>query len=232
MSGLVRIPLAHQVYRELRQRIMSGQLRAGSRLLPEGLAESMSISQTPVKEALVRLEADGLVEAPSRRGAVVRRFTAADIRELYEARILIELNALRTALRERRITPPFIEELRGILAAHVQETERGTQEGLANALALDREFHGRIVALGGNGFIDDWHTKIMQQTHSVAVYSADDYTIQPTVREHDAVFTALAAADETSLAALERHLGRSRDDMLAQRERLDRQSAEVEPNGG
>ena len=198
---------------------MSGELPAGSRLLPEDLAEAMSISQTPVKEALVRLEAEGLVEAPSRRGAVVRRFTPADIGELYEARILIEMNALRVSLRENRIKPAVVEELRGILAEHVLETDRGTQEGLANALALDRAFHGRIVSLGGNGFIAEWHNKIMQQTHSVAVYTEDDYTLQPTVREHEEVFVALAAADHSSLDALERHLARSRDDMVARSEK-------------
>jgi len=228
MSGLVRVPLAHQVYRELRARIVSGQLRAGSRLLPEGLAESMSISQTPIKEALVRLEADGLVEAPSRRGAMVRRFTPADIGELYEARLLIEQHALRVAMREGRVTPAVVAEMRRTLSDHAREIGRRTLEGLGNALALDREFHAKIVALGGNGLIAEWHAKIMLQTHSVAVYTAEGYPIQPTVREHEAVFAALAQGDRAgALAALERHLSRSRDELMAQTERDGRELAEV-----
>jgi DNA-binding GntR family transcriptional regulator len=215
MSGLVRIPLAHQVYLELRAQIVSGQLPSGMRLLPEDLAESMAISQTPVKEALVRLAADGLVDAPSRRGAVVRRFSAGDVRELYEARILIEQHAVRAALANQGFTPAVIAELRRILADHVIQIERHTDDGLRNALALDREFHARLVALGGNGFIGEWHTKIMQQTHTVMVYSSADYTVHPTVREHEELLAALAAGKHDEAArALDRHLARSRDDML------------------
>lgn len=216
MSELVRIPLSHQVYRELRGKILSGELPAGSRLLPESLAESLSISQTPVKEALVRLEADGLVEAQSRRGAVVRRFTAIDVGELYEARTLIELNAVRAGLKDKRFVPAVIDDLAQLLAQHIAETERRTEDGLRNALALDREFHAKLVALGGNGFISDWHTKIMRQTHTMVVYSSDDYTTHPTVREHEEILAALSTGEtKSSIAALERHLARSRDDMLS-----------------
>jgi len=215
MSGLVRIPLSHQVYRELRAKILSGELPSGSRLLPESLAESLSISQTPVKEALVRLEADGLVEVQSRRGAVVRRFTAIAVGELYEARILIEANALRAGLKDNRFGPPVIAELKRILADHISETKRGTEDGLRNALALDRQFHSKLVAQGGNGFIGEWHTKIMQQTHTMVVYSSDDYTIHPTVREHEEILNTLSKGQiKPALAALEKHLNRSRDDML------------------
>ncbi len=216
MSDLVRIPLAHQVHRQLRAKIVSGELPSGSRLLPEELAEAMAVSQTPVKEALVRLEADGLIEAPSRRVAVVRRFTGEDVRELYEARILIELNALRSALRDGRITREVIAELAALLDEHVVEIARGTAAGLDRALALDRELHGRIVRFAGNRFIAEWHTKIMRQTHTVVVYSRENYTIEPTVREHREILDALASGrGKDAPAALERHLLRSRDDMLA-----------------
>lgn len=216
MAGLVRTPLAHQVYLELRAQILSGQLPSGSRLLPEELAEAMAISQTPVKEALVRLAADGLVDAPSRRGAVVRRFSSAEVRELYEARALIELNAVRNGFAAHRFTPTVVAELRAILAEHVTEIERLTEEALSKALALDRTFHARIVAQGGNDFIVAWHTKIMEQTHTVAVYSRSVYTAAPTVNEHDDLLAALAAGKrDDALRVLEHHLTRSRDDMLA-----------------
>ncbi len=226
MSGLVRIPLAHQVYLELRAQIVSGQLPSGSRLLPEDLAESMAISQTPVKEALVRLAADGLVDAPSRRGAVVRQFTAADVRELYEARTLIELNALRTALAADKFDAGTIAELRRILADHGTQIGKRTEDGLRNALALDREFHARLVALGGNSFIGEWHTKIMQQTHTVLVYSPTDYTMHPTVREHEELLSALDIGKrDEALRALDHHLSRSRDDMLVRVGQRERESA-------
>jgi DNA-binding GntR family transcriptional regulator len=220
MAGLVRIPLAHQVYLELRAKIISGELPSGSRLLPEGLAESMEISQTPVKEALVRLEADGLVEAQSRRGAVVRRFTPSDVDELYEARTLIELNAVRTALRDNRVLAGVIEEMAGVLVRHAAQIERHNEDGLGKALALDREFHAKLVGLGGNGLISEWHTKIMRQTHTMWLYSPDDYPINPTVHEHEEILAALSSGDvNRTVIALQQHLTRSRTDMLHRQER-------------
>ena len=103
MGSIVRSTLAEQAYSDLRERIMSGRLPAGHRLLPEELAVTLAISATPIKEALVRLDQDGLVAMETRRGAVVRRFTAADVRNLYEARQLIELHALSRGFDEGRI---------------------------------------------------------------------------------------------------------------------------------
>src|SRR5689334_6450740 len=89
-----RQTLAEQAYEELQSQIMSGALPAGQRLLPEELAERLAISQTPVKEALAALERDGLVEGVSRRASNVRRFSAEDVEEIHQARILIELDAI------------------------------------------------------------------------------------------------------------------------------------------
>jgi DNA-binding GntR family transcriptional regulator len=67
MVGLVRSTLAEQAYQELMHRIVSGEFPAGYRLLPEEPGQMLSISPTPVKEALARLARDGLIEAASRR---------------------------------------------------------------------------------------------------------------------------------------------------------------------
>lgn len=90
MNTLVKVTLADQAHRELRARIVSGRLRGGERLLPNELAADLGISPTPVKEACLKLEADGLVVNSSRRGMVVRDFTVEDVEELYAARMLLE----------------------------------------------------------------------------------------------------------------------------------------------
>jgi DNA-binding transcriptional regulator YhcF (GntR family) len=102
MVSLVRSTLAEQAYEALQDRIVSGVLPAGHRLRAEELADSLAISQTPVKEALALLERDGLVEGASRRGSVVRRFSLADVEEIYAARMLLELNAAETGLAAGR----------------------------------------------------------------------------------------------------------------------------------
>jgi len=97
MNTLVKVTLAEQAHRELRARIVSGKLRGGERLLPNELAADLGISPTPVKEACLKLEADGLVVNSSRRGMVVRDFTVEDVEELYAARMLLEKGAVEVA---------------------------------------------------------------------------------------------------------------------------------------
>ena len=82
MATLRRSTLAELAYEELQEQIVSGRLPAGRRLLADEIADSLAISQTPVKEALARLEREGLVEGESRRGSAVRRFTLGDIEEM------------------------------------------------------------------------------------------------------------------------------------------------------
>lgn len=216
MTALVKETLGEQAYRELRERIVSGRLPIGARLLPEDLAIALSISQTPIKEALVRLAADGLVDAPLRRGTVVRRLSPNDVRELYEARILIEVNALRTGMDAKRLTPEVIGRLEAIFADHLAHTARGAKEGIDKALELDRTFHSVIVSLGNNQFIVDWHTRILRQTHTVFLYSSDNYTVAHIESEHRAIISAASQGrKKEAVEALRRHLLRSREDMLA-----------------
>ena len=110
--SLSRATLADRAYTELRDRILSGRLGGGRRLLPEELAVDLDISPTPIKEALIRLEADGLVESPLRKGAFVRRFTARVVEELCEARMMIEPPSLLNAFVSGGITGELVASLR------------------------------------------------------------------------------------------------------------------------
>lgn len=109
--AIIRPTLARQPYSEIHKKILTGELPGGHRLLAEELANEFSISQTPVKEALALLERDGLVVGQERRGALVREFSAMDIHQIYEARILLELNALAIGFREGRIDAAFLARM-------------------------------------------------------------------------------------------------------------------------
>ena len=94
---------------ELQQAILEGVLQPGERLRAEALAQRFGTSRTPVREALLQLEAQGLVEVEPNRGAVVRAFDAADLLDLYELRALLEPAAAARAAT--RIEPHEIEQL-------------------------------------------------------------------------------------------------------------------------
>jgi DNA-binding GntR family transcriptional regulator len=213
MSTVVRATLADQAYRELRSRILRGQLAGGARLLPEELAAELAISPTPVKEALVRLEADGLVLTLARKGAVVRQLDERDLGDIYEARLLIELDAIDRLFEHGRIGPAFLAALRGHLEQHEHYARRDTLDDLVTALGFDRAFHSALVREAGNALIAEWHARILGQTHTVFVYNVGNYVAS--VDEHRAVLEALGKGQHKRTREMLRvHLLRSRENSL------------------
>ena len=213
MSNVIRATLSEQVHQELRARILGGLLPGGHRLLPEELANDLAISQTPVKEALLRLEADGLVVSGLRKGAVVRRFTLKDVEELYEARIFIELASIEVAFARGAVTPALLDELSETLEQHAFHLGRDTMKDLTTALAIDRKFHQRLVEARDNAVIAGWHQRILAQTHTAYVYLVNDTS--RVYGEHRDILDGLKAGSVTQARdALERHLQRSGQALL------------------
>ncbi|BCP53877.1 GntR family transcriptional regulator [Kaistia sp. 32K] len=216
MPKLKRATLAEQAYEELRSQIVSGRLPAGQRLLADQLAGELMISQTPVKEAIAMLARDGLVEGASRRASVVRHFTPEDIREIFEARMLVELDALGRGIASGRATPEFVARLRAIFEAHMAEVGKQNSDALVDAIRLDREFHELIVQLGANDTIASWHRVIQRQTQTIRNFTLKSYSLERTRREHSAIVEAVAKGEaEQAVAALRAHLLASRDAMMS-----------------
>ena len=132
---------------ELEHAILEGVLRPGERLRAEALAQRFGTSRTPVREALLQLEAQGLVEVEPNRGAVVKAFDAADLLDLYDVRALIEPYAARRAAT--RIEAPALDRLRELSDL---ADARGAADDAAvdDQMAFNEEFHRIIVAAAGS----------------------------------------------------------------------------------
>jgi DNA-binding GntR family transcriptional regulator len=128
---------------ELREAILAGSLAPGSRLRAEPLAERLQTSRTPVREALILLAREGLVDLEPRRGAVVRSFDAADLADLYDVRALIEPYAARRAAT--RIEATDLDRLREI-CDEADARGAGDASAVEDQVALNEEFHRIIVA--------------------------------------------------------------------------------------
>lgn len=216
MDGLRNATLAEQAYEELKSRIVSGELAAGQRLLAEELAMQLSISQTPIKEAIAQLERDGLVEASSRRPSTVRRFSATDIVEIYEARILIETHVIRAAMRARRVDAAFLAMLEALFAAQLVHAGLCSPADFIEAIRLDRAFHEAIVSCGGNAVLVGWHRVLLRQMQTIRSYSLDRYDVTRSRSEHAAILAALQSGKvASSVQAMRDHLTASRDEMLS-----------------
>jgi DNA-binding GntR family transcriptional regulator len=222
MSKLIKATLADQAYQELRSRIVSGRLAGGTRLLPNELANDLGISPTPVKEACARLEADGLVVASSRRGMVVRRFSAPDIEQLYDARWLIERGAAERAFINGRFTDELVARLEESLEQHRRHARWKTLDELSLALAYDRKFHQLLVGEARIDMVSDWLERILSQTHTVFVSVPGHYEIS--VEDHEHILDAVKARSlDRVLVAIEQHLANSRSNALFQVRKLDEQ---------
>jgi DNA-binding GntR family transcriptional regulator len=213
--AIVRPTLARQAYAEIHKKILTGELRGGHRLLAEDLASELAISQTPVKEALALLERDGLVVGQERRGSLVREFSRHDIRQIYEARILLELNAVATGFREGRVDQPFLDQMAESFELQQELAAAPSKAALVEIISLDRGFHEMIVALGRNDVLSGWHQTILWQTQTVRTYSLATYSFERAREEHQSILDALRSGDLQRVTdALFNHLVASRNELL------------------
>jgi len=107
----------------IRQAIVDGRVPPGHRLKEEELAQQLGISRTPVREALLVLQSEGLVEAAPNRGATVRAYDTADLEEMYELRALLEGHAAGRAAS--RVTPDQLAHLAVFLCTDAAAQIRG-----------------------------------------------------------------------------------------------------------
>ena len=135
-------PIREIAYETLKHAIITGELPAGSRIVETEYAERMHISRTPLREALRKLERDGLVEYMLRRGVVVRAFTIADVEEIYTIRNALEMLTLPAIIQNA--TPEDIQRLRDILDEMDPLTERNDIPSLSPRA---RSFHTELTAL-------------------------------------------------------------------------------------
>lgn len=202
---MIQATLAEQAYWELRRRIVSGEFSPGRRLLPRELAAMLDISQTPVKEALLLLERDGLVECPSRRGAAVRRFTAQEIQEIYRARALLECAAVEAGLREARAGGALLSSLGETLRMEAHQVEAGADG--AELLRLDCDFHEALLSLAASTWVGQWHRTLLHQTQTACALAGARPEAKRMTREHAAILDALHEGDaDAACAVLRAHL--------------------------
>lgn len=153
-------PLREIVFEHLREAIINGDLRPGERLMEMQLAEEMGVSRTPVREAIRKLELEGLVIMVPRRGAYVSDLSIKDVAETYEIRSALE--ALAAGLAAERITPDESEELERIL---VQIGECIAANDLERSIELDEEFHNILYRASRNDRLVQIIYNLREQIH-------------------------------------------------------------------
>jgi DNA-binding GntR family transcriptional regulator len=192
-----------QVYSAIRERISSGSLPRGARVHQEDLAAELGVSRTPVREALRRLAAEGLVEMRTNRGARVADVDQVGMRESYEARTVIEPGAARLAAA-RRLREP-LARMRAAVAA-----QRRSLRNVQRSFEANREFHLALAMASGNEFLVQfaqrlWVARIGETIYERQVQTQERMLLD--VREHEQIIEAIEAGDGRRAESLiRRHL--------------------------
>lgn len=197
--------LADEVYEILRESLLSQRIAPGSRLNLDLLARELHVSNTPVRQALARLEADGFVTKEAYVG-----FTASPlldsrtIAELYDLRLLIEpTGAARAAKRGPR---DWVAQLRDICTSAVDLLDEQSAEHAEALGTADADFHLMIARAAGNGVIVDYLEQVLTQMSRYTLYSSPQAALHAW-EEHRTVLEAIERGDsDEALQTMRTHL--------------------------
>ncbi len=203
--------LRDQIHDRLRRAILTGSLAPGTPVVESELAETFGASRTPIREALRRLESEGLVEPRGLRGSVVRELRADELACIYEIREALESLAARRASRtfvegDYRTLESFVKEMRASLDDAVA-FERATS-AFADYL-VDRADGPRLRRMLGELRDDIATWRFLSLSNPVRR--------EATIEEHTAILAAMRSCDEEAIAAATTaHLRNARASVLAQ----------------
>jgi DNA-binding GntR family transcriptional regulator len=191
-------PAADRVYAHVKQGVLERRYEGGALLTEGELADAVGVSRTPVREALLRLEAEGLIRLYPKKGALVLPVSAQEIADVVETRQLVEEHAARKAVPA---SPRLIARLEELLA---QQKEQAAAGDLAAAAVTDRCFHAEIVRSGGNEILSRLYDQLRdrQLRMGVAVMHAHPDRITKTLVEHEQILQALRSGDADAVVAL------------------------------
>lgn len=205
------LPLRDVVFHTLRQAILRGELKPGERLMEIHLAQKLGVSRTPVREAMRKLELEGLVRMIPRKGAVVAEITISDLEDVLEVRMALEELAVKLACK--MLTPEQIEEI-GSLADEFEQTLYG--EDVGACAQADMRFHEAIYEATGNGRLVQILNNLREQMYRYRMeYLKDRDAHQQLVQEHAEILKALADGDvDRALEASGRHIERQKEHII------------------
>ena len=205
-------PIREIAYDVLKKAIITGEIPAGERIVETDYADRLHISRTPLREALRKLERDGLVEYVMRRGVVVHAFTTEDVEQIYTIRNALEMLTLAAIMENA--TAEDIEELREYLGRMDVLQEKDDVESLS---PLAREFHTRLTAISRKNRIlrvIEGQDEYIRRFSSMAIHQENR---RPTAHEeHHKLVDLLEERDLAGFESLMRHhIERSKECCLA-----------------
>jgi DNA-binding GntR family transcriptional regulator len=204
LSPPVHSQLWESVLHRLRLAIVTNALPPGTHLVEAELAAKLGVSRGPIREALTRLEHEGLIVNYPYRGKFVASISEEDIHEIYDLRRVIESRAIESLARH--VDPEALECLREIRRRMIQALSEGRNEDFAD---LDVEFHRQLVTMSGRERLLKMWNILSSVTHAFIVLNAPKApeAIRHIAEGHEGILDALAVHDIAgACAVLRAHL--------------------------
>lgn len=185
---------SEHVYREVKERILSADLPGGE-LISEGeIATAMGTSRTPVREAFLRLEAEGWMRLYPKRGALIVPVADGEAEHVISARRLVEVDAARAAVAVAAVRSGLVQALR----VNLDDQRAAAAAGdVAVFSGLDADFHGLIVRAGGNPLLVAFYTGLRERQRRMTAHSLarDPLQLSSIIDDHARLADLIEAGD-------------------------------------
>ncbi|WP_433598326.1 GntR family transcriptional regulator [Nocardia sp. CA-135953] len=208
--GRTSASLADVAYERISNAMMTGLFAPGARLVMDQLADQLAISRTPVRDALLRLEREGLIEPTGRRGYVVSAITVEDVEWIYEAREAVEGFSAR---RVAEMGPAAID----IVAEAIESVGSAGGGDVRDAFSANLRIHRALVEATGNPVILVLFDDIWQRARGMATFADYAGHVKPTMSvrdEHLPLLDALRSGPDEAFTALRGHIREGRTSHL------------------
>lgn len=205
-AGLKR----HRIFEGLREDIMSCDLRPGAEVRESELAEKYGVSKSPIRDALQKLELEGLVEILPRQGHRVAPISISDAQDILELREVLEVAAVRKIAAQ--VSDEDLQTLNSFRVADVTS--------LKNFVRYNRDFHAAICQLAGNARQSDLMRILMDNYERLCIVSLsarkkETAAMSASLQEHNAIIDALQARDGRKAARLStKHIRKSHGQIM------------------
>lgn len=205
--------LSEQAYDLLKSAIIAGTLHPGQKLSVPGLAKQLGVSATPIRDALRRLNLEGLVDVSPRSGTYVSDFTRSNVQETYRIRRIIECAA---AAEAASVSAEAIARLQSIVDAFARLRNGEAFSDYQQYIALDTQFHQTIVGTLASPKLNEFYDRLRWPEQLIKGLARSTYQrAELTVAEHRRIAAAFASRDAAEAAeAIRTHLANAEADLL------------------
>lgn len=186
------VSAAQRAYEFAKWAILNAVYEAGEVITEGALAHELGLSRTPAREALLRLEVEGLVRLYPKRGAVVSSFSVAEAEDVLEARVMVENFTAARSFACRAALVPLLE------AVHEEMRQRSRERDTAGFTEADRTFHEHIVDAAGNSVLSAVYRTLRerQTLFTSVVMRGRPGRMAAAIDEHERIIDALRGDDE------------------------------------